>query len=83
MDPTLTLCLLLAFIVFDIIAFINHRVVRNKIITKVELRTHTDFVVYEVAKMLGGGGHEKASGASIEGLFTATDLIKSLQNYFA
>jgi len=68
---------------FDIIAFINHRLIKNKIITKVELRTHTDFVVYEIAKRLGGGGHEKASGASIEGLFTAADLIKNLQNYFA
>jgi len=64
---------------FDIIALINHRIVSNKIITKVELRTHTDLNLYNLAKSLGGGGHEKACGATIEGLFTASDFIKTLQ----
>ncbi|MCD6371908.1 MAG: hypothetical protein J7L39_04320 [Candidatus Aenigmarchaeota archaeon] len=66
---------------FDIIALINHRVFRNKIISKIELRTHTGFKLYNLAKKFGGGGHEKACGATIEDLFTASDLLRTLESF--
>ena len=45
--------------------------------SKFEFRTHTGKNVYAIAKLLGGGGHTVASGATVEGNM-AEDSIYSL-----
>ena len=68
---------------FDVIAVMFHRKDRlGRISTKLELRTHTNKEVIKIARMLKGGGHTIAAGATINRLFTGSqfeDLIKEIE----
>ncbi len=65
----------------DIFAIMIYRVVNDgkKPITKLEFRTHTDVDVLKIAKFYGGGGHKKASGASVSGVITVPELLKAIE----
>ena len=54
----------------------------RKISTKIELRTHTDTDVVRLAKLLGGGGHRVASGASFNGILKNEDLIQKIREIY-
>ena len=55
---------------------------KNKKFTKLELRTHTDIETHELAKMMGGGGHKYASGATILQGLKNDELLKTIETYF-
>ncbi len=61
---------------FDIIGVLVHRAIKNNIITKVELRSHTGMNVLDIAKALNGGGHVNAAGASTDKIFRGEELIE-------
>jgi oligoribonuclease NrnB/cAMP/cGMP phosphodiesterase (DHH superfamily) len=77
---------------FDVLAVMIHNYYRlgrdknnkykNKRYTKVEFRTHTKQELIELAKILGGGGHKYASGATIHDGLDKDDLIKTIESYF-
>jgi oligoribonuclease NrnB/cAMP/cGMP phosphodiesterase (DHH superfamily) len=76
---------------FDIIAVLIHKYYRlgkdknnkfkNKRYTKVEFRTHTDEEIIELSKLLGGGGHKYASGATIHDGLEKGELIKTIESH--
>lgn len=47
--------------------------------SKFEFRTHTGKNVYAIAKLLGGGGHPLASGATMEGNMTEDSIYSLLK----
>ena len=55
---------------------------KNKRYTKVEFRTHTDKEIIELAKLLDGGGHKYASGATIHDGLEKEELLKTIETYF-
>ncbi len=66
----------------DIIVILIHRIPREgtrKSITKLEFRTHTDKDVLKIAKFYGGGGHKKASGASVNDIITIPEILKAIE----
>ena len=63
----------------DIIVILIHRLGREKPITKLEFRTHTDVDVLKLAKFFGGGGHKKASGASVGDIVTIPEVLKAVE----
>jgi len=64
---------------FDIIAVIIRKDLEEGIISKVELRTHTDKDVYKIAKNFGGGGHKVASAFSLNATLNTEELIKIIE----
>jgi len=66
---------------FDLLVFAMPVVERNNIKTKLEFRTHTELDVNEIARKLGGGGHEKASGAVLDGFYSGDKLLELLKSY--
>ncbi len=68
---------------FDLLVFALPIVSRNNIRTKLEFRTHTELDVNEIARKLGGGGHEKASGAMLDGFYTGDKLIELLKSHLS
>ncbi len=66
---------------FDIIAMLIHRAQKDKIITKIELRTHTGFDVYKIANFFGGGGHKVASGATFNGFLSAHEFLGRIRQF--
>ncbi|MEM5803809.1 MAG: DHHA1 domain-containing protein [Candidatus Aenigmatarchaeota archaeon] len=62
----------------DVVAVLYYHTKGKKIMTKIELRTMTNFDVFSLAQKLGGGGHRYASGATIEGYFKEDDFFKNL-----
>ena len=63
----------------DIIVILIHRLGRETPITKLEFRTHTDVDVLKIAKFFGGGGHKKASGASVSDIVTIPEVLKAIE----
>lgn len=65
----------------DILAIMIYRVAGEgkRPITKLEFRTHTDVDVLKIAKFYGGGGHRKASGASVNDIITVPELLKAIE----
>ena len=63
----------------DIIVILIHRLGRETPITKLEFRTHTDMDVLKLAKFFGGGGHKKASGASVSDIVTIPEVLKAVE----
>lgn len=68
---------------FDVIAVLSHRMnfITKNISTKIELRTHTNQNVYEIAKFFGGGGHKVASGATIKRFLTSDKLLEIIKSF--
>jgi nanoRNase/pAp phosphatase (c-di-AMP/oligoRNAs hydrolase) len=68
---------------FDIIAVIMHKMnfLAKKLSTKIELRTQTQQNVYEIAKFFGGGGHEQASGATINEFLTSDKFLEIVKKF--
>ncbi len=66
---------------FDVIAILSHRAVENNILTKLELRTQTGYNVLELAKMLNGGGHKVAAGATLAELFTGEKFLNFFKEF--
>jgi len=64
---------------FDIILVMIHRVGRYHPATKMEFRTHTDVDVLKIAKFYGGGGHKKASGATVEDIVTVPEVLNAIE----
>ncbi len=64
---------------FDIILIMIHRVGRHHPATKMEFRTHTDVDVLKIAKFYGGGGHKKASGATVEDIVTVPEVLNAIE----
>ncbi|MEM4235235.1 MAG: DHHA1 domain-containing protein [Candidatus Aenigmatarchaeota archaeon] len=60
----------------DVIAVLYHHTKGKKIMTKIELRTMTNFDVFSLAQKLRGGGHRYASGATLEGYLKEDDFLK-------
>ena len=77
---------------FDIIAVMIHNYYRlgkdknnkykSKRYTKVEFRTQTDKEIIELAKLLNGGGHRYASGATIHDGLEKEELLKTIESYY-
>lgn len=77
---------------FDIIAVMIHNYYRlgkdknnkykSKRYTKVEFRTQTDKEIIELAKLLNGGGHRYASGATIHDGLEKDELLKTIESYY-
>lgn len=67
---------------FDVIAVITHRVdgPTKNIVSKVELRTHTNKNIRKIADFFGGGGHKVASAAIVTKYLTIEDLIKVIKS---
>ncbi len=63
----------------DIIVILIHRVGRYHPATKMEFRTHTDVDVLKIAKFYGGGGHRKASGATVEDIVTVPEVLNAIE----
>ncbi len=63
----------------DIIVVLIHRLGRENPSTKLEFRTHTDVDVLKLAKFFGGGGHRKASGASVNDIVTIPEILKAIE----
>ncbi len=64
----------------DIIVILIHRITeQGKSTTKLEFRTHTDKDVLKIAKFYGGGGHIRASGASVNEIVTAPEILKAIE----
>jgi len=63
---------------FDVIAMLLHQTNKKSrgIITRVELRTHTSKNVLSIARLLGGGGHAVACGATIDEFLSVEKLVK-------
>ncbi|MCX7759317.1 MAG: DHHA1 domain-containing protein [bacterium] len=59
----------------DILALLYYQTRGRKNLTKVELRTLTNYDVFEIAKKLGGGGHKYASGAIVNGVLKVDDFL--------
>ena len=66
---------------FNYIIVMMYKKFGNKLVTKIEFRTHTNENVLDIAKYLGGGGHRVASGATIEGYITHEQLIEKIRNF--
>ncbi len=64
---------------FDMLIVLIHRVGRYHPATKMEFRTHTDVDVLKIAKFYGGGGHRKASGATVEDIVTVPELLNAIE----
>jgi len=47
--------------------------------TKLEFRTNTDLNVLKIARFYGGGGHVKASGATVGDIVTVPELLKAVE----
>ncbi len=47
--------------------------------TKLEFRTRTDVNVLKIAKFYGGGGHVKASGATVYDIITVPEVLKTIE----
>jgi len=60
---------------FDVIALITHQ----NDFTRVEMRTHTDKDVLKIASFLGGGGHKRACGATLDKNFKVEDFLKIIK----
>jgi hypothetical protein len=54
---------------------------KSKKYTKLEFRTHTDQEIIELAKLLGGGGHRFASGATIHDGMAKEEVLKTLETF--
>ena len=63
---------------FDLIIVLIHKMVKSQPVTKIEFRTHTDVDVLRIAKFYGGGGHIKASGASVSDIVTIPEILKAI-----
>jgi len=66
----------------DIIIVLIYRTVGEKSrrsVTKLEFRTHTDMDVLKIAKFYGGGGHKRASGASVGDIVTVPEILKTIE----
>ncbi len=63
----------------DIIVILIHWLGKEKPTTKLEFRTHTDVDVLKIAKFFGGGGHKKASGASVRDIVTIPEVLKAIE----
>ena len=46
--------------------------------TKLEFRTQTNFNVLELARAYGGGGHKKASGATVRDKISKEEILEKL-----
>ena len=57
---------------FDVIVIIN----RMPSMTRCEFRTQKDYDVLKLARWLGGGGHRRASGATLERKVRVEELLK-------
>ncbi len=68
---------------FDIILVILRKVVKGKAVTKMEFRTQTDINVLKLAKMFGGGGHVKASGATVDGIITVPEILRAVEMLYS
>ena len=64
---------------FDILLIMIHRIGRYHPATKMEFRTHTDVDVLKIAKFYGGGGHKKASGATVEDIVTVPEVLNAIE----
>lgn len=62
----------------DLIVVLIHKISRGKPVTKMEFRTHTDVDVLKIAKFYGGGGHKKASGASVGDIVTIPEVLNAV-----
>ena len=63
----------------DILVVMLHHSTPRTNITKLEFRTHTDKDVLKIAKFYGGGGHKKASGASVGDIVTIPEVLKAVE----
>ena len=63
----------------DILVVMVHRAHMGRPFTKLEFRTHTDRDVLKIAEFYGGGGHKKASGASVADLVTIPEVLKAIE----
>lgn len=63
---------------FDLLAMLIHKPVRNRIMTKIDLRGSEKLPVIGICKALGGGGHEVACGATTE-FMSGEEFIKFLK----
>ena len=78
---------------FDVIAVVIHKFFKigkdrnnkykNKRYTHIELRTHTDDEILELAKTLGGNGHKYASGATLMDGLQNEELLKTITSHFS
>ncbi len=68
---------------FNYIIVMMYKRYSNRLVTKVEFRTHTNENVLDMAKFFGGGGHRVASGATIEGYISDEQLLEKIQNFIA
>ncbi len=66
---------------FNYIIVMMYKKFGNKLVTKIEFRTHTDENVLNIAKFLGGGGHRVASGATLEGYISHEELIEKIKDF--
>ncbi len=67
---------------FDMIVVFYYKSSLNRVTTKLEFRTQTNKDVLKIAKLLGGGGHKIAAGASLTTLFTPSQLEKLIEEKF-
>ncbi len=64
---------------FDIILIMVYRAGKYNPATKMEFRTHTDVDVLKIAKFYGGGGHRKASGATVNDIVTVPEVLNAIE----
>ena len=63
---------------FDIISIIYRK--NDK--TKIEFRTATNTDVYKIAKFFGGGGHKKASGATVNKKIEIEEIVNAIEQLY-
>ncbi len=64
----------------DLIAVMVYRTDNaRRTTTKLEFRTNTDMDVLKIARFYGGGGHVKASGATVPGAITVPELLRAVE----
>ena len=65
----------------DLVAVVIYRPrdMHHQATTKLEFRTNTNLNVLKIAKFYGGGGHPKASGATVSDVLTISELLKAVE----
>ncbi len=67
---------------FDIIVVSLYRVKDGKISTKLEFRTMNEVNLLPLSRLFGGGGHERAAGATVDGLVDIEMIIRAIKGVY-
>ena len=68
---------------FDIIVVSFYRIRDGKISTKLEFRTMNQLNLLPLSRLFGGGGHERAAGATVDGLVDIEMLVRAIKGVYS